>query len=107
MGIELYGSEGVLHYDLLNDRIRGASRRGHDPIVADALLEIPIPATRVRGWTVEADFVEAIRTGKSVEFTDFATGLAYMQFTEAVARGAETGEAIDLPLADFTEEEAV
>jgi len=101
MGIELYGSDGVLMYDLLHDRIRGASRqRGQDPLAADALPELPIPTDRQRGWTVEADFVHAIRTGKPVEFTDFATGFAYMQFTEAVARAAATGEPIELPLAE-------
>jgi predicted dehydrogenase len=105
MGIELYGSEGALHYDLLNDRIRGASRRrGQEALPADALPEIPIPAHRARSWTVEADFVAAIRSGKPVEFTDFATGVAYMQFTEAVARSAESGEPVDLPLADDVED---
>jgi predicted dehydrogenase len=101
MGIELYGSEGVLLYDLLADRIRGASRRrGQEPGPGAALPEIPIPAELARDWTVEADFVEAIRGGKPIQFTDFATGLAYMQFTEAVARSAETGEPIELPLND-------
>jgi predicted dehydrogenase len=105
MAIELYGSAGVLHHDLLTDRIRGASRlRGQSPLPAEALAEIPIPPDKARAWRVEADFVEAIRGGKPVQFTDFATGLAYMQFTEAVARSAETGEAIDLPLSDLGEE---
>jgi predicted dehydrogenase len=97
MGIELYGSEGVLIYDLLRDRIRGTShRRGQEPSNADALAEIAIPPEKARSWTVEADFVEAIRTGKAVQLTSFETGVAYMEFTEAVARSAETGEAIDL-----------
>jgi predicted dehydrogenase len=99
MGIELYGSQGALHYDLLTDRIRGASRRrGQAPLSVAALPEIPIPTDRARAWQVEAEFVEAIRTGKPVRLTDFATGVAYMQFTEAVARSAETGEPMDLPL---------
>jgi predicted dehydrogenase len=99
MGIELYGSDGVLQYDLLADRIRGASRRrGQKSGSAETLTEIPIPVEKEHRWTVEADFVSAIRTGKPIEFTTFATGVAYMQFTEAVARSAETGEAIDLPL---------
>jgi predicted dehydrogenase len=99
MGIELYGREGALHYDLLNERIRGASvRRGQQAGPAETLPEIPIPAGKERRWTVEADFVSAIRTGKPVEFTTFATGVAYMQFTEAVARSAESGEPVDLPL---------
>src|SRR5207248_3924914 len=59
MGIELYGTEGVLHYDLMADRIRGA-RRGHE---VNALKEIPIPEEKARIWQVEADFVAAIRIG--------------------------------------------
>jgi predicted dehydrogenase len=105
MVIELYGSDGVLHYDLLTDRIRGASRRrGQSPLTAEQLPEIPIPRDRERAWRVEADFVDAIRAGKPVQLTDFATGLAYMQFTEAVARSAETEQVITLPLSGFAEE---
>jgi predicted dehydrogenase len=36
------------------------------------------------GWNVEADFIASIRTGAPVRLTDFATGLSYMRFTEAV-----------------------
>jgi predicted dehydrogenase len=103
-GIWLYGSEGVLHYDLLADRIRGASRRaGSDPGPAASLEEIPIPPEKARSWQVEADFVESIRTGAPIRFTDFATGVAYMEFTEAVARSAQTGAAVELPLEEFAE----
>jgi hypothetical protein len=42
-----------------------------------------------RGWRVEADWVDSIRNGTPVKFTDFATGVAYMEFTEAVARSAD------------------
>lgn len=100
--VYLFGSDGVLHYDLLTDRIRGASRRlGHAPTRADDLQEIAIPADKVRGWTVEADFIAAIREGRPIEFTTFEAGVAYMEFTEAVARSAELGEAIALPLEEF------
>jgi predicted dehydrogenase len=100
--IFLFGSDGVLCYDLLADRIRGASRRyGHTPGGMSELDEIPIPADTVRVWTVEADFIAAIREGRAIEFTTFETGVAYMEFTEAVARSAETGEAISLPLREF------
>ena len=101
MGIRLYGSEGVLHYDLTTDRLQGASRRERDR----ALNEIPIPVERERHWRVEAEFIDAIRTGSPIELTDFATGVAYMEFTEAVARSAQTGEAVDLPLEEFLEDE--
>jgi predicted dehydrogenase len=98
-GITLFGTEGVLHYDLVNDRIRGASRRrGAAEARLDALPEIPIPLEKARAWRVEADFVDAIREGKPIRLTDFATGVSYMEFTEAVARSAQSGEAIELPL---------
>jgi predicted dehydrogenase len=101
-GIALYGTEGVLHYDLIADRIRGATRqRGAAPIAADELPEIPIPADKARDWRVEEEFVEAIRGGPPVRFTDFPTAVAYMEFTEAVARSAQRGTSVELPLEDF------
>jgi predicted dehydrogenase len=103
-GITLYGTEGVLHYDLANDRIRGASKqRGRNSSKSEDMQEIAIPAEKARDWRVEADFVDAIRTGAPITFTDFATGVAYMEFTEAVARSARQGETVDLPLADVEE----
>jgi predicted dehydrogenase len=105
-GIHLYGSAGVLHYDLTTDRIRGASRtRGAQP-GPEALEEIPIPADRAMEWRVEADWVASIREGTPVQFTDFTTGVSYMEFTEAVARSAQGGVAVGLPLLQAVEEEA-
>jgi predicted dehydrogenase len=98
-GITLYGSEGVLHYDLGADRIRGASRRrGAAPGGPEALEEIAIPPEKAMSWRVEADWVDSIRQGTPVRLTDFATGVSYMEFTEAVARSAQTGVAVELPL---------
>lgn len=98
-GIYLYGTEGVLLYDLNADRIRGASRRHEGaPGPAEALPEIPVPPDRAMDWQVEADWVGSIREGAPVGFTDFPTGVAYMEFTEAVVRSALGGEAVDLPL---------
>jgi predicted dehydrogenase len=107
MGIWLHGTEGTLHYDLLADRIHGASKkRGAAPGRAAALEEIPIPPEKAGAWRVEADFVEAIREGRPITLTDFATGVLYMEFTEAVARSARRGEPVELPLEEFTGEEA-
>jgi predicted dehydrogenase len=39
-------------------------------------------------WTAEVDFVSAIRGGPPGTLTDFATGLGYMAFLEAVQRSA-------------------
>ena len=94
--------DGVLRYDLLEDRIFGAHREaGRSAVKAGELTEIPIPTEKARTWRVEADFVDAIRTGAPIQFTDFATGVAYMEFTEAVARSAEQGEPVELPLTEF------
>jgi predicted dehydrogenase len=102
MSITLYGRDGVLSYDLLHDRILGASRtRGEGPLQISALSEIPIPADKAGGWNVEADFVNSIREGLPVQLTDFATGVSYMEFTEAVVRSAWQGAAVDLPLAQL------
>ena len=100
--IHLYGTAGALHYDLLHERILGANKRGGQK--ADELFEMPIPADKARSWRVEADFVDAIRLGTPVTLTDFATGVAYMEFTEAVARSAAEGTAVELPLGDLDEE---
>jgi predicted dehydrogenase len=106
-GIRLYGSDGVLHYDLSADRIYGTNRRGRSKGAgADSMEEIRIPEEKARSWRVEQDFIDAIRQGTKIQFTDFATGVRYMEFTEAVARSAQRGTAIDLPLEEFIEEES-
>jgi predicted dehydrogenase len=97
--IQLFGSDGVLLYDLLSDRIRGASRRsGAAMAKMSDLEEIAIPVEKARTWTVEADFIAAIRDRRPIELTTFEAGVAYMEFTEAVVRSAETGESVALPL---------
>ena len=99
MSIRLLGSAGALHYDLLTDRIFGASQtQGTKAATMDELQEIPIPSEKARAWQVEGEFVRSIREGVPVRFTDFATGVAYMEFTEAVARSARLGAAVELPL---------
>jgi predicted dehydrogenase len=100
-GIHLYGSQGALQYDLLGDRVHGASARRGQLAGARDLPEIPIPADKARTWQVEADFIAAIREGRPIELTSFEAGVAYMEFTEAVARSADTGEVIGLPLEEF------
>jgi predicted dehydrogenase len=91
--IQLYGSEGAIKYELApHDRLWGA-RRGES-----VLREIEVPPGEELGWRVEEEFVAAIRGEGTIEFTDFAAGVRYMEFTEAVARSAAAGEPIELPL---------
>jgi predicted dehydrogenase len=91
--IQLYGTEGTLLYDLDTDEIRGA--RSGD---AEAQT-LNLPPELVQEWTVEADFVRAIREGGPVE-PSFHDGLLYMEFTEAVYRSHRSGCRVTLPLAD-------
>jgi hypothetical protein len=79
---------------LPHDRLWGA-RAGEKE-----LREIPVPPEQEYAWHVEEEFVAAIRGEQAVQFTDFATGVRYMEFTEAVARSAASGEAVELPLAE-------
>jgi predicted dehydrogenase len=97
--ITFYGSDGVLHCDLDTDRLYAAGRRsGATSARQPEMVEIPVPLEKAGGWQVEADWVRSIREGTRVRLTDFETGVAYMEFTEAVARSARTGLAVELPL---------
>jgi predicted dehydrogenase len=91
--IQLYGTEGTLLYDLETDELRGA--RAGEP----EARPIPIPPELVREWTVEADFIRAIREGARVE-PSFQDGLLYTELTEAVYRSQATGRVMALPLVD-------
>ena len=70
---------------------------GATPGPLDELAVMEVPADRAGGWRVEADFVDSIRQGAPVRYTDFETGVRYMEFTEAVARSAYLGRAVELP----------
>lgn len=75
--IRLNGSEGGLRLDLVRNELWLAKRGETEKPVAIA------PEKR-GDWRVEADFIDSIREGKPVRLTDFATGVKYMHFTEAV-----------------------
>lgn len=55
---------------------------------------VSIPDEARRGWRVEADFVNSIRTGDPVRLTSFEDGMRYMMVTEAIFRSVETGGAV-------------
>lgn len=78
-GYQLQGTEGVLDYDITSGRMAISRPDG-------GIEEIEYPQLPAGGWAVERDFVAAIREGVPVTCTDFATGLRYMQFTDAVWR---------------------
>lgn len=95
--IEICGSGGTLRYEAGTDapgsgRLLGA-RSGEA-----GLHEISVTAAEARTWTVEADFVRAIRERRKSPEPSFWDGLKYMELTEAVFRSAKEGRAIGLPI---------
>jgi predicted dehydrogenase len=95
-GAWIFGSIGTLHYDHGSGKLFGGKKGDQ------ALQEIVIPPEKVGGWRVEAEFANAIRGQEELRLTDFATGVKYMEFTEAVHRSATSGQAIALPLSDLS-----
>ena len=86
----LFGSEGTLRYC---ENVLYGGKRGDT-----ALEEIPIPDHEAGAWRVEEEFVNAIRGLEQISHTPPETGVKYMEFTEAVTRSMQTGQAIALPL---------
>jgi len=94
--IHLYGSEGTIKLEIAPVE-RLLTARAGDP----QLLEFDVPKEKRGGWRVEAEFIGAIRGNEKVRLTDFATGVKYMEFTEAVARSAQTQAPVALPLPEY------
>ena len=91
MQIHLYGSEGTLKYSFDGqDHVRIARKS------ESSLHELEVPPAKAGGWRVEEEFINAIRGIEPVRFTDFATGVRYMEFTQAVAESAASGRAIEI-----------
>jgi len=88
--LEAYGSKAAVRYDFRSDEIYLCKDRKNWEL-------LPIPPERERIWTVERDFIDAIREGKEVH-PNFEDGVKYMELTEALFRSAENGERISLPL---------
>ena len=96
--IHMYGSQGTIKLVLSNGEELLVGQAGDD-----TLRRIELDADQRGGWRVEAEFIGAIRGEEPVRFTDFPTGLAYMEFTEAVARSAREQAPVALPLASGTD----
>jgi predicted dehydrogenase len=62
------------------------------------LKEYPIADDKRGKWSVEEHFINSIRGNAPVTLTAFDVGVQYMEFTEAVTRSAQTGQAVFLPL---------
>jgi predicted dehydrogenase len=86
----IFGSDGTVRLEADARRL-WAGRRGET-----ALREVPIAPERRIGWRVEEEFVNAIRGREKVTRTTFEDGVAYMEFTDAVARSLATGQAAEV-----------
>ena len=89
--IWMYGTEGTIHVDQQQNIFAG--RRGDTQ-----LAEVPNPAEEQAHYRVEEEFANAIRGQEQITMVPFETGVHYMEWTEAVVRSAQTGQAVYLPL---------
>lgn len=91
-GAWLFGTDGTLFVESPGMALYGGTRND------DALSEIYIPEENQGDWRVEDEFINAIRGVEEITHTNFADGVRYMEFTEAVTISAQTGEKVHLPL---------
>lgn len=91
--IHLYGDRGTIKYIIAPQEQLFVGRAGDTD-----LRQVEIPEDQRGGWRVEAEFIAAVRGIDRVHYTDFAAGVRYMEFTEAVARSSALNLPVDLPL---------
>jgi predicted dehydrogenase len=82
--IRINGSRGCIRGDIAANELFFTAAGG-------AEVRVDIPAAERRGWRVEEDFVNSIRTGEPVRLTNFEDGVRYMRFTDAIYRSQEQG----------------
>lgn len=91
----IFGTEGTLrlHQPQGGELGLSAGRRGDD-----GLKPVTVDPAKRGGWRVEDEFVNAIRGLEPVTHTDFATGVHYMEWTDAVTMSLRGAGAVSLPL---------
>ena len=87
----IYGNEGTIHVDRRQNVFAG--RRGDSE-----LAQVPNPREAQAYYRVEEEFINAIRGIERITMAPFETGVHYMEWTEAVYRSSQTGQAMYLPL---------
>ncbi|MEQ1748525.1 MAG: Gfo/Idh/MocA family oxidoreductase [Prosthecobacter sp.] len=84
----LFGSAGTLSYDFVTDEIT-LGKPG------SAVEIVPVPYEMQREWTVERDFIQAVRDPSAPRpKPDFTEGVCYMRVVEAVWEAMETRAAV-------------
>lgn len=90
--VELYGSAGTLLHEVGSGGVM-VGQAGERELTFQA-----VPTELENPWTVEQNFIAAIRDGVPVE-TSFYDGLKYMELLEAAHRSSQLGGVVRLPLA--------
>ena len=93
--LAVHGTEGTIVYDFNTDpskeQIEGAR------LLDEHMAAIPIPDHERRCWTVEADFIQAVRTGQADPvLPDLHRGFRYMAVIDAVHRSAASGRTVQV-----------
>jgi predicted dehydrogenase len=86
--IAIYGTEGTLTYNFVNDEIRLGKRGGE-------LQLVPISPEEEKPWTVEKDFIAAVLDPKAPRpKPDFTEGTKYMRVVQAAAESMDGGDLV-------------
>ena len=93
--IYLFGTEGTLRLAQATggQMELSAASRGDG-----ALAPVQIDPAKRGGWRVEEEFINAVCGTEEVTYTDFATGVKYMEWTDAVTLSLRGGGTVSLPL---------
>lgn len=84
----IFGSEGSLSYDFVTDEIT-LGKAGATAVSVD------VPTEMQGGWTVEHDFIQAVRDPAAPRpKPDFTEGVCYMRVVDAVWESMEQGAAV-------------
>ena len=101
LDVWIHGTEGTLRLEPTETTVDGglpglrlsSGKRGEK-----AMKEVPVAPEKRGKWRVEEEFVNAIRGMEPVTHTNFADGVKYMEWTDAVTEAFQTGETVELPL---------
>lgn len=85
----LFGSHGTLSYDFAKEELYLGTGPGSE------LKLVEVPADMQREWTVERDFIAAVRDPSAPRpKPDFTEGVCYMRVVDSVWEAMETGAAV-------------
>ena len=87
----IHGTEGTIYVDRRQNVFAG--RRGDSELTA-----VPNPQADQAFYRVEEEFINTIRGVEEITMAPFETGVHYMEWTEAVYRSSQSGQAVSLPL---------